>query len=83
MRLATIRAKYTGESLKNLRQGLLMTQSQLAEKLGVSVTTLSYWEHNHKQPTLNHLAALKKFFEERPSDIWNHSDEGTAIGHGG
>jgi len=42
-----------------------MTQSQLAEKLGVSVTTLSYWEHNHKQPTLNHLAALKKFFEER------------------
>lgn len=39
-------ASMDGEELKEKRQELDMTQAQLAEALGVNVTTISRWERN-------------------------------------
>jgi DNA-binding transcriptional regulator YiaG len=37
-----------GEELKFARHALLMTQPELAQHLGVTVETVSRWEHDHK-----------------------------------
>lgn len=57
--------KYTGKGLKRQRERALLTQPELAEKIGVSVTTVWNWETGKKPPSLRHLRALKEFFEQK------------------
>lgn len=47
-----------GENLKKLRADNGYTQSQVAKKLNVSVTTIGRWESNLKLPTTEHLIDL-------------------------
>ena len=46
------------ERLKAIRTRRLLTQKELAEKIGVSWQTVSEWESGRQQPRMVHLRAL-------------------------
>lgn len=37
--------------IKNIRTKLILTQEELAEKLGVSFASINRWENGHFEPT--------------------------------
>ena len=52
------------ENLKTLREARGLTQSALAEKLGVNQRTISAWEKGVCEPSYLTLALICEFFEE-------------------
>jgi DNA-binding XRE family transcriptional regulator len=54
--------EFTGEKLKEKRDTLLLSQAELAEKIGVSRLTVLSWENNQSQPSRKHLRTLRTFF---------------------
>ena len=50
--------------IKELRELMLLTQTEFAELLGVSFATVNRWENGHCQPTMKQKRALKKLFDE-------------------
>lgn len=50
--------------IKQIRQQLSLTQSELAAKLGVSFATVNRWEQGHCQPSNIAINALKMLSEE-------------------
>ena len=51
-----------GESIRNLRKQNNLSQEQLAEKLGVSRQSVSLWEKNATQPTIDSIITLSDIF---------------------
>ncbi len=51
------------ENLKTLRTEKGLGQSALAEKLSVSVKTVSHWETGYTEPSIQQLLQIAKFFE--------------------
>ena len=47
------------EQVKTVRIFLQMTQTQLAEQIGISYATISRWERENRTP---HLAMVGKFY---------------------
>ena len=41
------------EAVRALRETALLTQTELAQKLGVSYATVNRWENGHHQPTIS------------------------------
>ena len=68
----------TGGAVKRLREGLRMTQSQLAEKLNVSDKTISKWETCKGFPDISLLEPLAKALS--PHCMFVRSAE-TSCGH--
>lgn len=58
-----------GENIKLLRKMCGMTQKQLGEAMGVSLKTISHWEKNYSEPSLEQLVRLKKIFNVDYADI--------------
>lgn len=52
-----------GEKIKLLRKSLGMTQSQLAEEMGVKTRAVIYWESSEKMPRAETMAELAKLFD--------------------
>jgi len=52
------------EQVKNVRSTLLLSQEQLAKKLGVSYVTVSRWETKGIEPSFLAKAKFDKFCEE-------------------
>ena len=52
------RPETLGTRLARLRRARGMTQTQLAERLGVTVATVSYWEHDRSRPKAARLQSL-------------------------
>lgn len=52
------------EQVKNVRSTLLLSQEQLAKKLGVSYVTVSRWETKGIEPSFLTKAKFDKFCEE-------------------
>lgn len=52
------------EKVKFVRAKLLLSQEQLAEKLGVSYVTISRWENKAIEPQFLTQAKFDKFCEE-------------------
>jgi transcriptional regulator with XRE-family HTH domain len=50
------------QRLKELRAGSNINQSQLAEYLGVDQSTIGRWENGKREPDLNTLQTLAKYF---------------------
>jgi putative transcriptional regulator len=48
-----------GKALRALREKLLITQTELAQKLGVSYASVNRWENKKCEPTMK--AKRKKF----------------------
>jgi transcriptional regulator with XRE-family HTH domain len=59
-----------GERLKTLRKEKRLTQGQLAEKLGLDQSTISYYEKDKKAPELENLEKMALFFEVKIDDLW-------------
>ena len=47
-----------GKRLKDLRLQANMSQEELAEHVGVSIKTVSYWENAHNPVTLNKIPLI-------------------------
>lgn len=41
-----------GKIIKRIRNELLLTQTELAEKLGVAFATVNRWENGHNEPSM-------------------------------
>lgn len=54
----------TPESIKSLRQSLGLSQEELAERLGVSFSTVNRWERGHRSPTRLALMRLDALARE-------------------
>ncbi|MBE7081319.1 MAG: helix-turn-helix transcriptional regulator [Clostridiales bacterium] len=51
------------ENLKKLRLENGFSQKNLAEKLEISVKTLSHWETGYSEPSIDFILKLATFFE--------------------
>ncbi len=52
------RPETLGERITRLRRTRSLTQTQLAERLSVTVATISYWEHDRSRPKAARLRSL-------------------------
>ena len=53
-----------GRSVKELRERALITQTELAEMLGVSFATINRYENGHHEPTMKVKRQLMKLFKK-------------------
>ena len=60
-----------GERLKKFRKKAGLNQTQLAEKIGVSLLTLFRWEKEERQPRIDEVKALAKALEVTENDLLN------------
>lgn len=58
-----------GAKLKELRMKLLITQTELAEKLGVSFATINRWENGHNEPTMRQRRAIRDLCKKNHIDF--------------
>ncbi len=64
-----------GERIKQLRKEHGMTQTALAERLGVTKGTVSTWETNSRTPGFETLDELCSLFDRRMDYILGRSDD--------
>lgn len=53
-----------GRSVRELREKALITQTELAEMLGVSFATINRYENGHHEPTMKVKRQLMKLFKK-------------------
>ncbi|MCM1441023.1 MAG: helix-turn-helix domain-containing protein [Roseburia sp.] len=51
-----------GKTIKDLRLELKLSQRELGVKLGVCNQTISFWESGQREPDLDALIEIAKFF---------------------
>lgn len=59
----------TPSTIEAWRKERGVTQERLAERLGVTVVTISRWENGHIEPPQFLMDALKGFENEFPSQV--------------
>ena len=57
------------DNLKMLRKEQNIGQQNLAEKLNVSVKTISHWETGYTEPSISQLIMLANFFDVSIDDL--------------
>lgn len=58
-----------GDNIKKYRKENNISQEVLGEKLGVSRQSISLWENNQTQPSLENIVALAKIFNVTTDDL--------------
>ena len=53
------------KEIKDYRMRELLTQEELAKKLGVSFATVNRWEQGHHEPTMKLKRSLTKLFKQK------------------
>ena len=82
-----------GEKLKKLRLGQKLTQQQLADRIGVAKSVVSYYESGDRYPSYDVLIRISEIFhtttdyllgvaKESVIDVTGLSDEDIAVPHG-
>ena len=61
---------YFGEIIRNARKSLGLTQRQLAEKIGVSNTSISNWEKGLSRPDADLIQKLCDVLQLQPNDFY-------------
>ena len=51
-----------GERLKELRTSKGVSQIEIAQAIGVDVSSISYWERDIYEPKANYVAKLARYF---------------------
>ena len=49
------------QQIKKIRADLLVTQTELAEMLGVTFATINRWEREHHEPSIKQKRAIRDF----------------------
>lgn len=52
------------KQIKKLREKLIMSQSEFAQLIGVSFSSVNRWENGKYEPTIKIKRKLQKLFEE-------------------
>jgi DNA-binding XRE family transcriptional regulator len=52
------------EAVKTLRKKMLLTQTEMAEKLGVAFISINRWEKGHCEPTMKAKRKLALLFNK-------------------
>lgn len=65
------------EKLVKLRKENLLSQEELAEKLGVTRQTISKWELEQTTPDMDKLTQIAKLFNVSVDELLNEADEPT------
>jgi transcriptional regulator with XRE-family HTH domain len=60
---------YIGEKLKEIRTRRLLTQDELAEKAGVSQSTIANIERNNAEPQFRTIRKLAKALDVDPTEF--------------
>ena len=55
--------------LKDLRNKLLLSQTEMAELLGVSFASINRWENNHHEPTIKVKRQIKELCKKHKVDF--------------
>lgn len=63
------RVNRAGKTIRELRRQALLTQSELAEKLGLHKQTISFWETNVRFPSLPSLRRLAELLPDARAEI--------------
>ena len=63
-----------GENIKRLRKAKGVTQEQIAEVLGISVTAVSKWERNETFPDITLLFPLAHYFEVTLDELMGYDE---------
>ena len=58
------------KNIRSLRKGAGMTQKELADKLGVTITTVSRWEKGDYVPSPRYIKQMADMFGVDGSDIY-------------
>ena len=58
-----------GDNIRKYRKENNISQESLGEKLGVSRQSISLWENNQTQPSLENIVALAKIFNVTTDDL--------------
>lgn len=66
-----------GDNIKKYRRENNISQEELAEKIGVTRQSISLWETNQTQPTIDNIVAIAKIFNLSTDDLLLGSDEQT------
>lgn len=64
-----------GENIKRLRKAKNVTQEQIAEVLGISVTAVSKWERCETYPDITLLFPLAHYFEVTLDELMGYDEE--------
>lgn len=64
-----------GENLKLLREKAYLTQEQLAKYLHITHQTISKWENDISQPSINYCVPLSKILKCSLHDIFKIYEE--------
>lgn len=64
-----------GENIKRLRKAKNVTQEQIAEVLGISVTAVSKWERNETYPDITLLFPLAHYFGVTLDELMGYDEE--------
>jgi transcriptional regulator with XRE-family HTH domain len=60
---------YIGEKLREIRTRRLLTQDELAEKAGVSQSTIANIERDNAEPQFRTIRKLAKALDIEPTDL--------------
>ena len=52
------------KQIKKIREKLIMSQSEFAQHIGVSFSSVNRWENGKYEPTIKIKRKLKKLFDE-------------------
>lgn len=58
-----------GANIRQYREGLSMTQQQLAEAVGTTITQIGRYERNEQDPTATKLIAIARVLKVDPGDL--------------
>jgi transcriptional regulator with XRE-family HTH domain len=64
-----------GMIIKELRNEMNCTQSQLADVLGVTQDSISLWENDNRVPDTQYIVAMAKFFDVTTDYLLGLTDE--------
>ena len=61
--------------IKELRNKLLLTQTEMGELLGVSFATINRWENDHYEPTIKVKRKIKELCEKNNLSFESYIEE--------
>lgn len=63
--------EYFGENLKHLRQEKKLSQKEVANKIGVAVSTYANWEQARTEPPIDDIFKILFALEIEPNELFD------------